>query len=219
MKAFVLALSVIAATALHIAGGERVPRPEYPQPQFQRAEWQTLNGAWQFEFDDANVGIDEHWAAGTHAFRRTITVPFPFEASTSGVGDTTFHPWIWYRRTFTAPDRWRGRRVLLRFGAVDYRADVWVNGAHAGGHEGGQTPFAFDVTSLLKAGTNTVTVRAYDPPTDRYIPRGKQYWEPQSRGIFYTRTSGIWQSVWLEAGGGSHFGKIRVKPPPHGIRR
>lgn len=108
---------------------------------------------------------------------------------------------VWYQRSFTVPGEWKGRSVLLNFGAVDYQAEVWVNGRSAGSHEGGNTPFKFEITPLLKAGANTVTVRAWDPPTDRSIPRGKQYWEPKSRSIFYTRTSGIWQSVWLEATG------------------
>ena len=212
-------LSVVVICGLPGLRSESVPRPEYPQPQFERADWMTLNGAWQFEFDDKNVGLDENWAGGTRPFGRTITVPFPFEARLSGIGDTAFHPWIWYRRTFTVPAGWTGRRVLLRFGAVDYHASVWVNGKRAGEHEGGNTPFAFDVTSLLTPGQNTVTLRAFDPPTDRYIPRGKQYWEPQSRSIFYTRTSGIWQSVWIEAVGESYLDQVRMTPTLDGIVR
>jgi beta-galactosidase/beta-glucuronidase len=212
-------LSAVVAGALQIAGSESVPRPEYPEPQFERAEWMTLNGTWQFEFDDRNAGLDENWAAAARTFGRTITVPFAFEARSSGIADTSFHPWVWYRRTFSVPERWTGRRVLLRFGAVDYHATVWVNGGRAGEHEGGNTPFSFDVTALLKPGQNTVVVRAYDPPTDRYIPRGKQYWEPQSRSIFYTRTSGIWQSVWIEAVGDSYLEQVRITPALDGIVR
>ncbi len=204
---------IVALIAGGITGAGRQappPRAEYPQPQFERADWLTLNGPWQFAFDDTNTGLDENWAAGTRAFGRTITVPFAFEARLSGIGDTAFHPWAWYRRAFTVPAAWKGRRVLLRFGAVDYHATVWVNGVRAGEHEGGNTPFAFDVTPMLASGSNTVTVRAFDPPTDRYIPRGKQYWEPQSRSIFYTRTSGIWQPVWIEAAGDSYLEQVRT---------
>jgi beta-galactosidase/beta-glucuronidase len=218
MRKLPFALSLLIVTVV-VLEGQQVPRSEYPQPQFQRGEWQTLNGAWQFEFDDTNVGLDEQWASGKRAFARSIVVPFPFEAKLSGIGDTSFHPWIWYRRTFTVPAGWKGRRVLLRFGAVDYHAQVWVNGSRAGEHEGGNTPFAFDVTPLLAAGENTVVVRAFDPPTDRYIPRGKQYWEPQSRGIFYTRTSGIWQPVWLEAVGDSYLEHVRITPSLDGAVR
>jgi beta-galactosidase/beta-glucuronidase len=137
----------------------------------------------------------------------------------SGIGDTSFHPWIWYRRPLTIPDAWKGRRILLHFGAVDYRAMVWVNGRLAGRHEGGNVPFAFDITALLKAGANSVTVRAEDPPTDRSIPRGKQYWEPKSRGIFYTRTSGIWQTVWMEPVAETHLERVRITPSLDGTVR
>lgn len=196
----------------------QIPRPEYPQPQFQRTQWVNLNGPWEFEFDDSNAGLEQNWAAG-RKFSKSITVPFCFESAMSGIGDASFHPWVWYRRAFTVPADWTGRRVLLRFGAVDYRASVWVNGKLAGGHEGGHTPFHFDVTALLQPGANTVTVRAEDPPTDRYIPRGKQYWEPKSRGIFYTRTTGIWQTVWLEAAGESYLDQVRTTPSLDGTVR
>jgi hypothetical protein len=106
-KSLALILSILLVTFVHI-GGQQVARPEFPQPQFQRDEWLTLNGTWQFELDDKNVGLDEQWASGKRAFGRSITVPFPFEARLSGIGDTSFHPWIWYRRTFTVPPGWKG---------------------------------------------------------------------------------------------------------------
>lgn len=191
--------------------GQAVPRPEYPQPQFERSQWLSLNGPWEFEFDDANAGLDANWPAGNHKFTRSITVPFAFETVRSGIHDTGFHPWVWYRRTFRVPGAWsKPARVLLNFGAVDYRARVWVNGRMAGGHEGGNTPFRFDITPLLTTGENVIVVRAEDPPTDRSIPRGKQYWEPESRGIFYTRTSGIWQPVWIEAAGDSYLERAHI---------
>src|SRR5688572_22380797 len=219
MKTSLIAIAAVVIGSLQLAGRQGPPRPEFPQPQFERADWQTLNGQWQFEFDDKNTGLDENWAGGKRAFGRTITVPFAFESRLSGIGDTSFHPWVWYRRSFSVPDGWKGRRVLLKFGAVDYHATVWVNGTRAGEHEGGNTPFTFDVTSMLTPGSNTVTVRAFDPPTDRYIPRGKQYWEPQSRSIFYTRTSGIWQSVWIEAVGDSYLEQVRITPALDGAVR
>lgn len=182
-----------------------VPRPEYPRPQFKRAQWMTLNGEWEFDFDDKNEGGP--------TFPRKIVVPFAFESPKSGIADTAFHPWVWYRRSFTPPAAWQGRRLLLNFGAVDYRAAVWVNGQFVGSHEGGNTPFSFDITAVAKPGVaSTVMVRAEDPPTDRFIPRGKQYWQLKSRGIFYTRTSGIWQSVWLEAAGDAYLEKVRITP-------
>ncbi|MBI3666580.1 MAG: glycoside hydrolase family 2, partial [Acidobacteria bacterium] len=189
-----------------------IPRPEHPQPQFVREAWLNLNGSWQFEFDDSNAGLAENWASSSRAFSRRILVPFCFESPRSGIADRSFHPWIWYRRPFQIPAGWKGKRVLLHFGAVDYRAMVWVNGGLAGSHEGGHVPSTFEITPLLVAGDNTLTVRAEDPPTDRYIPRGKQYWEVQSRSIFYARTSGIWQTVWLEAVGPSYISSVRMTP-------
>ena len=194
------------------AFAQPVPRPEHPQPQFMRSEWQSLNGTWQFAFDDHDEGLGAGWHVAEAPFRRNIIVPFCFESRMSGIGETSFHPVVWYRRQFEVPPAWKGRRVLLHFGAVDYRATVWVNGQAAGEHEGGNTPFRLEITGLLKPGRNTVVVRAWDPPEDRAIPRGKQYWEPKSRGIFYTRTSGIWQSVWLEAAGESWLEFVRIAP-------
>src|SRR5262249_50228503 len=204
---------------LLVQGAESIPRPEYPQPQFEREQWMNLNGRWEFAFDDANRGLDDYWGAGSKKFDRSITVPFCFESALSGINDTAFHPWVWYRRSFTTPENWKGRRVLLHFGAVDYRAIVWVNGQRAGGHQGGNTPFKLDITPLLKQGANALVVRAEDPPTDRYIPRGKQYWEPKSRGIFYTRTTGIWQPVWLEAVGDAYIESVRITPSNDGTVR
>lgn len=199
------------AVALCVSAQE-IPRSEYPQPQFQREQWLNLNGRWEFEFDDADRGLDENWASGSRKFSRNIVVPFCFESPKSGIGDPSFHPRVWYRRTFSLPTDWKGRRTLLHFGAVDYKSSVWINGRMAGEHEGGHTPFRFDITPMLQAGTNALIVRAEDYPTDRSLPRGKQYWEPQSRGIFYTRTTGIWQSVWLEAAGSSYLEQVRITP-------
>ncbi len=203
-----------------LLAAQQIPRPEYPQPQFERELWLNLNGTWEFEFDDANKGLEEDWANTRTRFSRTILVPFAFETAKSGIGDTSFHPWVWYRRTFALPPAWQGRRVLLKFGAVDYHAAVWVNGRRAGEHEGGSVPFALDITPLVKTGApNAVVVRAEDSPTDRHQPRGKQYWEPQSRGIFYTRTTGIWQTVWLEAAGSSYLESVRITPTVDGLAR
>jgi beta-galactosidase/beta-glucuronidase len=210
MRAFLLLAVAVAAAAQ-----TSVPRPEYPQPQFQRERWLSLNGPWEFDFDDNDAGLGAGWASGTRKFSRTITVPYAPETKLSGIGDTAFHPVVWYRRTFALPAGWTDR-TILHFGAVDYRARVWVNGQAAGQHEGGHVPFRFDITPLLKKGENTVVVRAEDPPTDRYIPRGKQYWEPKSRSIFYTRTTGIWQPVWIEQAGETWLERVRVTPTNEG---
>lgn len=200
----------VVCSLLPVAYAAGVPRPEVPDPQFARATWQTLNGNWNFRFDDTNEGLSGGWYRAGLSGARTIAVPYCFESKLSGIADTSFHPVMWYERSFAIPAAWRNRHVLLHFGAVDYRAQIWVNGQFLGRHEGGGVPFSFDITRNLKSGENRLTVRAEDPPTDKSIPRGKQYWEPQSKGIFYTRTSGIWQPVWLEATGGNYLTYVHV---------
>lgn len=185
---------------------QTVPRPEFPQPQFERKDWQSLNGQWGFGYDGKS-------------FDKKITVPFAVETKLSGIGDTEFHSEVWYRRSIQIPAEWKGKRVLLKFGAVDYIATVWVNGTQVATHVGGSTPFDADITDALKPGANEIKVRAVDPPTDRYVPRGKQYWEPKSKGIFYTRTTGIWQSVWLEATGESYLKRVRITAGMDGTAR
>jgi len=176
----------------------------------------NLNGLWDFEFDDANIGLVERWPVTRPTFSRSIRVPFSFETALSGIGDHSFHPCVWYRRRFQIPKTWKGRRTLLHFGAVDYLAAVWVNGILVATHEGGHTPFECDVTETLRAGRGEILVRAEDPPTDRYIPRGKQHWEERPAGIFYARTTGIWQTVWLEPVPGSFLQRVRINPQMNG---
>ena len=137
-------------------------------------------------------------------------MPFSFESLASGIGDRTFHACVWYHRSFEIPAPGRGKRILLNFGAVDYRATVWVNGIVVAWHEGGHTPFSCDITGALRRKGNMVVVRAEDPPTDRYIPRGKQHWEETPASIFYARTTGIWQTVWLEPVSVSHLQSVRI---------
>ncbi|MEZ5402495.1 MAG: glycoside hydrolase family 2 TIM barrel-domain containing protein [Bryobacteraceae bacterium] len=212
-------MRILVLVAVAPLFAQTLPRPEYPEPRFERPQWQSLNGAWEFEFDNANQGVESGWAAGNKELPRKITVPFAPETKRSGIGDTAFHPWVWYRRAFDIPSAWNGKRVLLHFGAVDYRASVWVNSQLAGEHTGGNTPFRFDITALVKPGANTLVVRAEDPPTDRTVPRGKQYWQPKSRGIFYTRTTGIWQPVWLEATGDAYLDRVRADASMEGAAR
>jgi beta-galactosidase/beta-glucuronidase len=202
-----------------LAGTAQVPRPEYPQPQWERPHWLNLNGTWQFRFDQEDLGLKEHWYSRKQAWSQQITVPYAWETKLSGVGVTEFRERAWYQREFQVPANWPGKRTLLHFGAVDYRAHVWVNGTLAGTHEGGNVPFRLDISELLVAGNNLLTVRVEDPPTDRAIPRGKQYWEPKSRGIFYTRTSGIWQPVWLENAGEAYLSSGRFEFDHRGSAR
>lgn len=190
---------------------DSIPRAEHPNPQFFRHPYQSLNGTWEFDFDDQNVGLDEGWYRD-HAFSRTIQVPFAFQSTLSGIHDPDFHDVVWYRRTFTPDPVPEGKRVLLHFGAVDYRAEVWINGQSAGCHQGGHTPFVFDITPLLVPGENVLVVQAQDFSRDRGLPRGKQYWKSQSASIFYTRTTGIWQSVWLETVSAARIDRLRITP-------
>lgn len=189
-----------------------IPRPEYPRPQFVRADWMNLNGEWQFETDDGDIGLRDQWYAGGHRFSRRILVPFAYQARRSGIGETDFHDIVWYEQAFEVPAAWAGQRLILHFGAVDYQATVWVNGQFAVRHEGGHVPFQADITPLLKSGANRITVRAEDHSTDLEQPRGKQYWEMQSASIFYTRTTGIWQTVWLEPVAETHLERFTLLP-------
>jgi beta-galactosidase/beta-glucuronidase len=170
----------------------------HPRPQMTRSRWTDLGGPWQFAYDDTNIGIDARWPEPSNAFDREIIVPFPPESRASGVGDPSFHPYVWYRRTFDVSAEDRAGRLLLHFGAVDYRAHVWVNGHLVAVHEGGHTPFSADITTALVEGEQVVVVRAEDQPRDLSQPRGKQDWEEAPHKIWYHRTTGIWQPVWLE---------------------
>jgi beta-galactosidase/beta-glucuronidase len=192
------------------------PRPDYPRPQFVRADWMNLNGLWKFRTDDQNIGLDQRWFSSTD-YPAEILVPFSVESDMSGIGDRDFHPCVWYQRTFDIPEAWAGSQLRLHFGAVDYRATVWVNGIVVASHEGGHTPFSCDITGALRAEGNMVVVRAEDPPTDRYIPRGKQHWEAKAVSIFYARTTGIWQTVWLEPVPASYLESVRITSNTEGI--
>lgn len=176
----------------------------------------NLNGSWEFRIDDQNVGLEQRWFDGAE-YPLTILVPFSLESEMSGIGDRSFHPCVWYRRAFDVPTDWAGRRVRLNFGAVDYRATVWVNGVPVVWHEGGHTPFSCDITGALISGQNQVVVRAEDPPTDRYIPRGKQHWQAAPVSIFYARTTGIWQTVWIEPVAESFLENVRITSTIEGV--
>jgi len=186
--------------------------PLHPRPQLTRPRWTDLCGQWGFAYDDGDVGLDEVWCRSPEVFSRTIEVPFPPESPASGIGDTGYHPVVWYRRAFS----WQpveGERLLLHFGAVDYRSSVWVNGHRVATHEGGHTPFTADITRALDAGgEQVVVVRAADLPTDLSQPRGKQDWLQRPHAIFYERTTGIWQPVWLEPVPPTYIRVVRWTP-------
>lgn len=193
-----------------------LPRPEYPRPQFVRREWLNLNGEWRFAFDDANVGLREGWEQTDGSqFARRITVPFAFQTKLSGIHETDFHDVVWYQRHVDVPPAWAGRRILLHFGAVDYRAQVWLNGRFVCEHEGGHTPFSADITDYLRTdGAQSLIVRVEDSSLDLSQPRGKQYWKLESDSIFYTRTTGIWQTVWMEPVAEVSLERLKITPDP-----
>ncbi|WP_233159835.1 glycoside hydrolase family 2 protein [Pseudonocardia sp. MH-G8] len=177
----------------------------YPRPQMMRTAWADLDGTWSFRHDDADAGLTAGFTTGLPE-AQDITVPYPPESAASGIAEPGFHRVVWYARTITADDLAAAGRseaaplVLLHFGAVDYRALVWIDGRFVGEHEGGHTPFTFDVTALVAGGSEHVlVVRAEDDPHDLTQPRGKQDWHEDAHAIWYQRTTGIWQTVWLEA--------------------
>lgn len=170
-------------------------RSEYPRPQFVRKQWMTLNGSWDFRF------AGDPW--------QTIEVPFVFQSRMSGIDDNRMCDDVTYRRRFCLPADWQGRKILLHFGAVDYACRVYVNGQCVGGHIGGNIGFALDITSALTWQEEEVCVEVHDPCTDETIPRGKQYWLAHPDSIWYRRTTGIWQSVWLEPVAESRIESLR----------
>lgn len=194
-------------TATEDRPGTDLPRPEYPRPQFRRDDWLNLNGEWQFESDRGDSGL----ARGLHEreLAGRITVPFCPESELSGIGDVDFHHAVWYRRTVDVPAEWAGQRVLLHFQAVDYDTTVWVDGVEVGRHRGGFTPFSCDLGR--RGGAITVVLRARDP---RSAPqaRGKQSRRYENYGCVYTRTTGIWQTVWLEPVPDVHLRRSRITP-------
>lgn len=176
-----------------------VPRPEFPRPDFERKDWINLNGEWDFSFDD-------------NTFDKKIMVPFCYQSKLSGIEDMTDHDIVWYRRIFTVEEnRLKDRNLLLKFGAVDYEAHIWVNDIYIGKHEGGHVSFEFDITHAIEVGENTIIVKVYDyNNTDK--PRGKQTWVGERFGCWYTPTTGIWQTVWLEYVGKTYLKKIKITP-------
>ena len=177
---------------------QAIPRPEFPNPQFERKSWQNLNGKWQFKFDHGKTGEERDFVNKSDIFDMEINVPFTYESPLSGINIKDICECVWYKRTFNLSDNWNNGRILLHFGAVDYHAKVWINGKYVSFHRGGMTSFAFDITKYVQTGENTVVVKAFDDLRSGKQPSGKQNFAYYSFGCVYTRTTGIWQTVWLE---------------------
>lgn len=220
LKSLAIALAAIS-TSLHMSAqyapaGDKIKTEwaskidvenvwnEYPRPIMERADWMNLNGLWDYAIAKKN-------AARPSKFDGDILVPFAVESSLSGVGRTLkADEALWYAREFTIPSKWKNKRVLLHFGAVDWQADVWVNNVKVGTHTGGYTPFCFDITSALKSGSNSLEVRVLDSTDAGFQPRGKQVSKPE--GIWYTPVSGIWQTVWLEPVADTYISDLKILP-------
>lgn len=204
-------LPVLLGLAAGTAWGE-MPRPEHPRPDFQRDNWLNLNGEWQFEIDAGNDGEARGLISGKNLASK-ILVPFCPESKLSGVGHTDHMKHVWYRRFVELPAAMKGQRVLLHFGGVDYKTWVYVNGRLAGTHIGGSAAFCFDVTRLLRDGKNEIVVRVFDDTASGMQAAGKQSFG-KSEGCVYTRTTGIWQTVWMEAVPASYIAGVWVVPDP-----
>jgi len=201
-------LSMVCLGWMQTAPAADLPWPEHPRPDFERPAWVNLNGPWQFEFDPDDIGLKQQWfVPGRHEFKRRITVPFPWESRLSGIGDTQYQGTAWYSRRFNMPagGEWQDRDTWLVIGACDWEAKVWVNGRLAREHAGGYVPFEVDLSQFAEPGEQvTITIRIVDR-TDHQQPTGKQIG-------WYTRTSGLWQTVYLEPRGRTYIRSFRSMP-------
>lgn len=189
----------------------RIPRPEHPFPQFMRDEWMNLNGTWEFEYDYSASGQARKVFEKAH-LQDSILVPFCPESELSGIGNRDFMNSIWYQRYVRIPEEWKGKRMILHFGAVDFEAVIYINGKEAGNHQGGYVSFSIDITDFLEPGDNRICVCVKDDVRTGRQPAGKQSEQYDSYRCLYTRTTGIWQTVWLEAVPENYVEKVRYYP-------
>lgn len=207
-RLFLFLIAAVSAAAISAA----VPRSEYPRPQFQREQWCNLNGEWDFAVDNERKGLENGWTSAS-SLEDKIIVPFAPESSLSGVGHTDFITAVWYRREVEVPASWSGKKILLNFGAVDYKCSVYIDGERVGLHAGGTSSFSFDITSKVKAGGKfNLVVYAEDDTRSGVQPLGKQSTRRESHGCFYTRTTGIWQTVWMEAVAPTGLRRVKIIP-------
>ena len=182
---------------------------DYPRPQLARNNWKNLNGIWQFKFDDNDTGEQESWYNSSFEDSWQINVPFTYETKLSGIHEEQFHPVVWYQKniTYKTTDKY----VLLHFEGADYITKVWVNGKCAGTHQGGYSRFTFNITKFLSEGDNNITVRVEDS-TSCVQPRGKQTWKKEGFECWYTQTTGIWKTVWLEEVTKEYIESVKITP-------
>lgn len=211
------AVSPAAAQSPSVPSPSNQPRPEHPRPDFQRSNWLNLNGAWEFQMDaEGNLPAAE--VKPDMPLAQKILVPFCPESRLSGIGQTDFIKHVLYRRRFTLPAAMQGHRLLLTFGAVDFDATVWVNGRKLGSHQGGYTPFTLDITSAVLPGENQIFLSVFDDTASGLQATGKQAHSKLSQGCVYTRTTGIWQTVYLEAAGDTWIRDLSLVPDADGSR-
>ncbi len=189
-----------------------IPRSEHPKPQFRREQWMNLNGEWDFCFDQGRSGEQRRLYEDFSSYDKKITVPFCIQSKLSGIEYRDFIYGAWYKRTVTLSEAQTAGRTVLHIGAADYRTTAFVNGKKAGQHKGGYVSFSFDITPYVIPGENTIVIFCEDDERNPYIPVGKQSREYFSHGCDYTRTTGIWQTVWLEFTPETYVKDIRITP-------
>ncbi|MEO0338356.1 MAG: sugar-binding domain-containing protein [Bacteroidota bacterium] len=208
-----LLLGLILIFVSEISAQEDIPRPEHPKPQFQRTNWLNLNGTWDFKIDYSQSGFEQNWQDQPKLFDQNIVVPFAPESKLSGIEHKDFMAAVWYHRTFEVPTSWSGNRIFVNFGAVDYDCQVWINGQQVGRHYGGSVSFSFEITEALKIGENSIVVAAIDDIRSGVQPAGKQSATFYNSGCCkYTRVTGIWQTVWLEARPQTYLERVNIVP-------
>lgn len=182
----------------------------FPRPDFERKNWMSLSGEWEFDFDENRRICEAEWIA-EGIFSMKINVPYVYQSALSGIGDDIIHDIVWYQKVFDLQQSIKGKTTVLNFGAVDYEAHVWVNGTYLGMHRGGYTPFRFDITEIVKEKENRIIVKVIDRQ-DVTQPRGKQYWKKQTDRCWYIQSTGIWQGVWIEGIDGKPLDTIHLSP-------
>ena len=194
---------------IRLGGKKMIYRTEHPKPQFMREDWINLNGKWQFEIDHGASGAKRGLFEENQTFSKEINVPFCPESRLSGIEYKDFMAAVWYKREFEITKEQLEKRIFLHFGAVDYKAVLYINGQEVGSHKGGYVSFAFEISDFVREGVNTLTLAAYDDSRDPLIPSGKQSSRYESYKCYYTRTTGIWQTVWLEFVPKNYVAKVK----------